>query len=66
MKKVLVLGFTVLLLINCTQNGLSDDAVPEPVETDKVLAVDDSYEVVENSILTLSDFLSNVKCLLHR
>ena len=59
MKKVLILVFTALLLINCGQNGIPDNIVPEPVETDKVLAEDDSYEVVENSILTLSDFLSN-------
>ncbi|CAM1349834.1 endonuclease [Tenacibaculum insulae] len=60
MKRVLILGFIAVFLANCGQNGITDEdnIVPqEPV--DKVLAVDDSYEVVENTPLVISDFLSN-------
>ncbi|CAM1371160.1 conserved protein of unknown function [Tenacibaculum soleae] len=58
MKKILILGFTALLLVNCGQNGIDDNIIPEPPVT-KVVAVDDFYETIENVPLTISDFLSN-------
>lgn len=57
-KRVLVLGLIAMLFINC---GGSDNIIvkPETQEVDKVLALDDSYEVTENEPIVLTDFLLN-------
>ena len=58
MKRVLMLGITVLLFINCNQNGI-DDSIVKPGVKDIVVAVDDSFEGTEDMSLVLPDFLLN-------
>ena len=56
-KRILIFGFTGLLLTNCGQNGINDIVEPEVI--DNVKAVNDSYESIQDTPYILPDFLSN-------
>ncbi|WGH74685.1 endonuclease [Tenacibaculum tangerinum] len=56
MKKVIGLMAMLVLFMNC---GGSDSEVVPPVEEDKVVAVNDSFEVNENTETALPSFLAN-------
>lgn len=56
MKKVIGVITMLALFINC---GGSDSEVVPPVEEDKVIAVNDSFEAAENKETVLPSFLAN-------
>ncbi|MCG8761356.1 endonuclease I [Tenacibaculum finnmarkense] len=60
MKRVLLLGFATLFLINC--GGNTEDIIkpePIPVQADKIVAKDDAFKAIENTVIELPSFLSN-------
>ncbi len=56
MKRMLVLGMIASFFINC--GGSDNEVVPPPVE-DRVIAVNDSFEIEEDTPTVLPDFLAN-------
>ena len=58
MKRILILGFVTLLFTNCGGND-TEIVKPEPEVVETVLAKDDSFQALENTVIELPSFLTN-------